>query len=129
MMRTLPLLLGFAMAGCAVGRGMPPGASRDDAIPHVAGEGVIDWKVVADDAVYVRGTNGRWYLVRTTGLCPRLAGALTLGFETGGSGQLDRYGAILAGGDRCMIASVAASTPPARLPGHGRITGSAAPAP
>jgi hypothetical protein len=37
---------------------------------------------------------------------------MALGFETSAGDQLDRYGAILADGWRCQIASVTLSPPP-----------------
>lgn len=86
-------------------------AGAETAIPYVNSNGIVEWKVVADDALYIRGIGGDWYLVRTAVRCPRLRTADTLGFVTQ-LDQLDRYGAILAQGQRCPLASVVRSGPP-----------------
>jgi hypothetical protein len=106
----LPALLVAAAAA------PPPPAGRETVIPFVHSRGVLDWQGAGDDSLYIRGYNGRWYYVRTTNRCPRLHDALTLGFVVSANDQLDRYGAILAEGMRCPIASVtfAAAPPPSK---------------
>jgi hypothetical protein len=101
--------LPFLMAAAPV-----PGT--ETAIPFVRSQGILDWQAAGDDALFVRGYDGRWYHVRTMNRCPRLRDALTLGFVVSANDQLDRYGAILAQGMRCPIASVtyAAAPPPSK---------------
>ena len=110
-MRAIVSLLVLAAAtACAASA-----AERDSgetAIPFVKTDGIIDWKVGADDELFVRGANGGWYLVRTMNRCTRLKTAQTLGFETSALDQLDRFGAILAEGQRCPVASVTRSGEP-----------------
>jgi hypothetical protein len=95
-----------------------PPAGAETAIPFVRSQGILDWQAAGDDGLYVRGYDGRWYLVRTTNRCPRLVDAVTLGFVESAIDQLDRHGAILAQGERCPIASVtlAAAPPPSKRP-------------
>ena len=106
----LPVLL--ALAACATGETLPPGETR---IPFVSSTRVIEWRAVADDSVYVRGGNGDWYLVRTSNRCTRLHTATSLGFVTSALDQLDRFGAILAQGQRCPVASIIRAEPPAKV--------------
>jgi hypothetical protein len=95
-----------------------PPAGAETAIPFVRSQGILDWQAAGDDGLYVRGYDGRWYLVRTTNRCPRLRAALNVGFVTSAIDQLDRHGAILVEGDRCPVASVtlAPGPPPSKHP-------------
>jgi hypothetical protein len=87
-------------------------ASGETSIPYVSRDGIVEWEVAADDALYIKAVNGDWYYVRTGGRCPRLRTAISLGFVTSALDQLDRHGAIIAEGQRCQVASVAKSVPP-----------------
>ena len=106
----------FALSALlAVATSAPPGPETN--IPFVRSRGVLDWQAAGDDSLYVRGYNGRWYYVRTSNRCVRLRDALTIGFAASGSDQLDRFGAIVAQGMRCPVASVTfAAAPPAKHP-------------
>jgi hypothetical protein len=109
----LPAFLAGALAaGCATSAAPRAAPSDERAIPFVHSDGIIEWKVGGRDTLYVRAMSGSWYLVRTSAPCPRLRTAMALGFETSPGDQLDRYGAILADGWRCQIASVTLSPPP-----------------
>lgn len=105
MLAALPLLIAATAA---------PVRGAETSIPFVRSEGVLDWQVTGDNSLYLRGYNGRWYFVRTTNRCPRLVDALALGFVVSANDQLDRYGAILAQGMRCPVASVTYAAPPNR---------------
>jgi hypothetical protein len=110
----LAILPALIAAAATASPATPP---KEAVIPFVASQGVLDWQAAAsDDALYVRGYDGRWYFVRTMGPCPRVRDALNLGFATSALGQLDRHGAILAQGSRCPVDSVtlAASPPPSK---------------
>jgi hypothetical protein len=102
-----PLLL--VSAGTAA-----PAQSPETGIAFANRDGISEWKVVADDRIYIRSGSGDWYLARTTAPCRRMKNALLLGFDTGSSDRLDRFGAIIAEGRRCPLASlVRAPEPPA----------------
>ena len=81
-------------------------------IPYVSRDGVTEWRVASEDALYVRALTGGWYLVRTMGRCRALAYARTIGFETSALGQLDRHGAIRVEEQRCPVDSVTRSEGP-----------------
>jgi hypothetical protein len=98
----------------------PPMPGAETAIPFVSRQGILDWQAAGDSSLYVRGYNGRWYMVRTMGVCPRLRGSVTLGFVTSAIDQLDRHGAILVQGDRCAVESVVESPAPPDRHRHRR---------
>ena len=108
------LFLLALLAGCATAADPAPAGETE--IPFVKSQGVIEWVPAGEDALYVRGSGGKWYLVRTMSPCPRLRTAQGLGFETGGVDQLDRYGAIHAEGWRCSIGSITRSEGPPERP-------------
>jgi hypothetical protein len=79
----------------------------------------LEWRAAGADLLHVRGFNGRWHLVRTSGACSRLRTATSIGFVTSALGELDRYGAILVEEDRCPIASITRSEgPPPKISGR-----------
>jgi hypothetical protein len=101
------------LAGCATAA--PTGqASGETVIPFVSSIRNVEWKAASDEAAYVRGGRGEWYLVRTTNRCTRLLSSTGLGFETSALNQLDRYGALLVEGQRCPVASITRSEKPPR---------------
>ena len=102
------------LAGCATGAAPEPTGDQT-AIPFISSLPSVEWKRVSDDAVYIRGGRGEWYLVRTSNRCTRLRTASALGFDTSALDQLDRYGALLVEGQRCPVASITRSgAPPKR---------------
>jgi hypothetical protein len=109
-----PLLVTL-LAACSSDPGVRSAGGAQTAIPFVQSNGILDWRAAGDEALYIRGNSGDWYFVRTMSPCTRLKTAITLGFITSAGDQLDRYGAILAEGQRCPIASIVRSqTPPAK---------------
>ena len=87
-------------------------ASGETVIPFISSLSSIEWKPASDQAAYVRGGRGEWYLVRTTNRCTRLRSATALGFDISAQDQLDRYGALLVQGQRCPVASITRSGEP-----------------
>ncbi|MFL6863826.1 MAG: DUF6491 family protein, partial [Allosphingosinicella sp.] len=112
------LLLGAVPAAAAANAAAspPPTIGQETSIPDIHRDGFIDWRAEGRDALYVHAMNGKWYLVRTAAPCPRLRTAMALGFVASPTDRLDRYGAILAEGWRCQIASVTLSAPPPPRP-------------
>jgi hypothetical protein len=86
--------------------------TAESSIPFASSDGIIDWKVVSADSLYLLSASGDWYLARTSAPCRRMRSALVLGFDTAGSDRLDRFGAIVAEGRRCPIASLVRSAEP-----------------
>ncbi len=99
----------IVLSGCASARA--PQIGEEAVIPFVKRDGIIEWVAAAPEQLYLRGPSGAWFLVSTMGPC-RIHSATTLGFETSGADQLDRYGAIRAEGFRCPIRSITHSEGP-----------------
>lgn len=105
------------LATTPIPAGMPPETS----IPFVGSDGIQDFRADGDKGLYIRSNDGRWFYAKTMGACPRLTGAISIGFATVGGDQLDRFGAVVAQGWRCPLASVVVSTaPPPRGGGTAR---------
>jgi hypothetical protein len=101
------------LAGCATAEPTVQ-ASSETVIPFVSSIRNVEWKAASDEAAYIRGGRGEWYLVRTTNRCTRLLSSTGLGFETSALNQLDRHGALLVEGQRCPVASITRSEKPPR---------------
>jgi hypothetical protein len=106
----------FAIAVLAVISASAPAetviSAKETSIPFVSSNGIIDWQAAGDEALYIKAFDGFWYYVRTMGPCRRIKSSDSLGFVTSALDQLDRHGAILAGGQRCPVASVVRSDAP-----------------
>ena len=87
-------------------------ASGGETIPFIKSNGILDFRYGGEDLVYIHGSGGQWYRVQTMGPCPRLQTANSLGFQTNGPDQLDRFSTILAEGMRCPVRSITRSDPP-----------------
>jgi hypothetical protein len=112
MWRTAGVGLAVILAGCA---STPPAetASGETTIPFIKSSGILDFRYGGEeDLVYIHGSGGQWYQVRTVGPCPRLLTANSLGFQTNGPDQLDRFSTILAEGMRCPVQSITRSEAP-----------------
>jgi hypothetical protein len=97
-------LSALLLVGCA---GNSPPDVRPAGETNIASVSrMLEWRRGREDLLYIRSLTGRWYSVQLDGRCGRLATADTLGFETSALGQLDRFGAIVAQGERCPIRSV-----------------------
>ena len=104
MMRSVIGLSALFLAGCA-GTAAPDARSAGEtSIPSVTR--MLEWRNGGEELLYIRSLTGQWYSVQLDGRCARLATADTLGFETSALGVLDRFGAIVAQGERCPIRSV-----------------------
>ncbi len=107
----------FALVACsAADTEVRSAQGAETAIPFVRTNGILEWRAAGDEALYIRSNSGGWYFVRTMSPCTRLKTAITLGFITSAGDQLDRYGAILAEGQRCPIKSVVRSGAPPEAP-------------
>jgi hypothetical protein len=110
-----PGLLAAAAAllgACATAPVPASDPAGETVIPFMSSIRSLEWKAVSDQAAYVRGGNGDWFLVRTANRCTRLRAATAIGFDVAALDQLDRYGALLVQGQRCPIASITRSEGP-----------------
>lgn len=109
MITSLFLLL-LASASPADAPAVP--VQKETSIPFVSHDGIRDFRADGTKGVYIRGNNGQWYYAQTMGSCTQLPFANTLGFETTGGDQLDRFGALRLENERCPLSSVVRSGPP-----------------
>lgn len=107
-------LLSLLLAGAGPTQADVPAvpAQKETSIPFVSHDGIRDFRADGTKGVYIRGSNGQWYYARTMGSCTQLPFANTLGFETTGGDQLDRFGNLRMEHDRCPLSSVVRSGPP-----------------
>jgi hypothetical protein len=88
------------------------GAPQETSIPFVNMGGIRDWQAVDDDTLYVQDIGRKWYVAKLNGACTDLTFATSIGFETKGVNQLDRFGTVIVGNQRCAMGSFVASGPP-----------------
>ena len=106
----MPLLLALLAAAAP-----PPADGAQVSIPFVTHPRAIrSFKAPADDLVFLKDRQGRWYRAEMGGPCIGLRWANAVGYDTRGSLSLGRGGSILVEGQRCMIVSLTRSDPPPR---------------
>jgi hypothetical protein len=104
--------LGLGLLVSAGGAASPP--EEKPAVLHFADLGGIrDFRAVGD-ALFVQGTNRRWFRATFFGRCLHLRNAEAIGFVTEPGGSLDRFSSILVDGERCVFRSFERAEPPAR---------------
>lgn len=86
--------------------------AAETSIPFVDMGGIRDWQAIDDSALYVQDSRRNWYLAKLLAPCTDLTFATTIGFETKGVNRLDRFGAVVVNGQRCVLSSFVASGPP-----------------
>lgn len=74
-------------------------------IPFANAGGVDNWRADGDGAVYFQDQHRHWYRATLMGVATDLPFAEHIGIESGPGGTLDRFGAIVVGGQRYAFAS------------------------
>lgn len=92
----------------------------ETSIRWVRRDGILDFEPDGKKAVYLQGSDGKWFYAQTVSNCPRLNAADRLSYETGPDGDLDKTDAIHAQGWRCQLVSVVASGPPPAIANRKR---------
>jgi hypothetical protein len=113
-MQTIFALLAAALAPTPAAPQAPLLAPREESIPFIRSDSILEWRADGDRGLFIRSMSGQWYHARTMARCGRLTSALTVGFETRGPDRLDRYGTLRVEGWRCPLASVTLSDGPPR---------------
>ncbi|MES2989194.1 MAG: hypothetical protein V4808_14935 [Pseudomonadota bacterium] len=108
----LPALL--LTTGGAVAQEAPPPGGKEVSIPFISHGQVRTFESTPNgDGVYIQNSRRDWYFARFFSRCIDLPFATQIGFKPFGSGNsLERGDTILAGNDRCHIASIVQSGPP-----------------
>ena len=104
------LILAAVLAAAAAPAPQP--APRETQIPFVNHRGIRNFEAVGDEVVYLQDARRDWYRAELAGPCLGIRSALAIGVDTRGSGVLDKFGAILADGERCPIVSLTRSARP-----------------
>lgn len=75
---------------------------------------IVRWQADGRDGLWIESGLGQWYYARFMNPCIGIENAVRLGFDTGTSGQLDRFSYIIVPNERerCAIASFTNSDPP-----------------
>ncbi len=87
-------------------------AGQETFVPFAGSDGIVGWRADGDRGLFIKALTGGWYYARTAHNCSRLRTAVSIGFVTVGSDDLDRFGSISAEGQRCQLESVTRSSPP-----------------
>ncbi|HMA12060.1 MAG TPA: DUF6491 family protein [Steroidobacteraceae bacterium] len=111
------LALGAAAAlslGAVAGEGTAtPAPTVQASIPFVDHHSIRDWQADGKDGLWVQDVRRNWYYAKLLGPCIGLDFALSIGFDTGPSNQLDKFSSIIVPREgRCQITSFTRSDPP-----------------
>lgn len=79
--------------------------SQDAYIPFADKNGVRDWQAEGTDAVYFQDAQKRWYRADLMMPATDLPFALHIGIDSGATGRLDKWGAIVVNGQRYPFTS------------------------
>jgi hypothetical protein len=95
----------------------PRELAPEASIPFVQHGGIHDWQADDRKGVWIQDRRRQWYYASFNAPCLGLDFALTIGFDAGTMGVLDRFGYIIVPEhDRCPIKSLTRSEnpPPAK---------------
>ena len=108
----LPVLM--LAGGAAAAQDAPPPGGEEVSIPFIRHGNVRTFEATRDgEGLYIQNSRRDWYFARFFGRCIELPYAARVGFKTFGNGStLERGDTILAGSERCRIASIVRSGPP-----------------
>jgi hypothetical protein len=86
---------------------------QETSIPFMDTVGLYSFHPDGDHGVWLQDQQSRWYYADVLGPCINLSSAIRIGVDTrfGGS-QLDRTGALLVDGQRCVLTSLTKSDGP-----------------
>lgn len=110
---SIPLAAALALAACATNGEHPP-AGNEVTIPFLTGGQIRTFEPERDGSgVFIQNSRRDWFHARFFTRCNELPFAVRIGFQTfGNSSTLSRGDTIIAGRERCRIASITRSPPP-----------------
>jgi hypothetical protein len=89
-------------------------AADQAAIPAAGHSGIIGWQADGVEGMWLKSADSRWFYAQTAGECRALLTATEISFRTSADDELDRSGALLAGGAVCPLSSLVHSDEPTR---------------
>jgi len=114
---TAALVPALLLAGGSVtAQRAPEPQGKQASIPFIKYGGARTFEATRNgEGVYIQNTRRDWYYVSFFARCLDLPYATRVGFSTfGGGSSLERGDTIIAGRERCKIASIVRSGPPPR---------------
>lgn len=79
---------------------------------------IRNWQADGIYGIWVEDAHGNWYYGRFHSPCIGVDFANAVGFQTGSTGQLDRFSSVIVPGEaRCLLSSFVSTTEP---PDNGR---------
>lgn len=105
-------LAGFVAASAA---GAQAPAPQEASIAFANSGGIAEWQARDERAIYLMDRSGKWFLARFQGQCYRLPLENSIGFDTGLSGNFDRFSAVVTEYGRCPVDSVVRTDRPAEV--------------
>jgi hypothetical protein len=112
------------MAGLAASLSTAPAIAKDrtwpadqigqeTSIPFIGTVGLYNFEADSDHGVWLQDQQRRWYYARLMPSCINLSTAIRIGVDTRFNGSsLDRTGALLVDGQRCVLTSLTKSDGP-----------------
>jgi hypothetical protein len=91
----------------------PATAPTEAQIPF-AKSNIWNWQVVDDKTVLIQDQARRWYKATLFGTCTNLPFADKVGFDSSPGDTFDKFSALLVRGQRCPLASLVKTDPPAK---------------
>lgn len=98
----------------AMADGADPDVPKDHAVINFANlpHRINDWKAVGNKAILIEAPRGTWYKATFMSPCLDLPFAVRIGFVTDTMSQIDKFGSILVGHDRCWFKTFEHVSPP-----------------
>jgi Family of unknown function (DUF6491) len=104
-----------ASSSDAGGDPVPPAPAAEVQIPF-AKTNIWNWQVIDNSTVLIQDQSRRWYKATLFGTCTNLPFANRIGFDSSPGGTFDKFSALLVQGQRCPLASLVKTDPPAKKP-------------
>jgi Family of unknown function (DUF6491) len=116
----LVALLGTTLGACALAQSNPAPIA-EASIPFVNLGSIRDWQADKREGLWIQDTHRHWYYAKLMGPCLGLDFALSVGFDTRGSGTLDKFAAVIVPHeDRCQFRSMTLSDAPPKHKAKGK---------
>jgi len=107
---SLLLLLAASLGAPAAQAQQRAPEPREARIPFAAQ--VYDFRDDGERGIYIQDQGRKWYYGRFFGPCNELPWVQAVRYETRGADGIDRYTTVIAGRERCPLASFVESAPP-----------------
>lgn len=81
-------------------------------IPFANNGGIRNFEPNGERGIWIEDRQRRWYYATFIGSCPQLDHAMSVGFDTRGASNFDKFGAIVTRDDNCPIVSLVTAEKP-----------------